>query len=190
MKTRRIVVGVSGASGTIYCVRLVEELKKASVEVHLIVTQAACRVGQLEAPGLLEHAEALADKVYDDGDFAAGPASGSFPFDAMVVVPCSIKTLSGIAHSYAAGLLVRAADCALKEGRKLVLVVRETPLHVGHLRLMLQAAEAGAVILPPIPAFYTKPCSLNDIVDHTVGKILSVVGLEHSLFEPWVGEES
>ena len=186
---RRIIVGVSGASGTIYCVRLVPELKRAGVEVHLIVSEAARLVGELELPGALSRVSEWADQVYDNEDLGAAPASGTFACDGMVIVPCSVKTLSGVANSYADGLLVRAADCVLKERRRLVLVVREAPLHLGHLRLMERATEMGAVILPPVPGFYTKPRSVDDIVEHTVGKILSLFGIEHDLFAPWSGVE-
>jgi len=184
---RRIVVGVSGASGTIYGVRLVRELIRAGVETHLVVTRAARRVGDLELPGGIEEAESLADAVYGDDDFAAPPASGTFRCDGMVVAPCSVKTLSGVANSYAEGLLVRAADCMLKERRRLVLVVRETPLHEGHLRLMTRATRLGGIILPPVPGFYTRPRSVDDVVNHTVGKILGLFGIEHDLYRPWEG---
>lgn len=184
---KRIIVGISGASGIIYGVRLVRELIRAGVEIHLIVTEAARRVGDLEIPGGIEEAEGMADAVYNDDYTAAPPASGTFRCDGMVVAPCSIKTLSGVANAYAEGLLVRAADCALKERRRLVLVVRETPLHEGHLRLMTRATQLGAIILPPVPGFYVRPRSIDDIVNHTVGKILGLFHMEHDLYPSWEG---
>ncbi len=183
----RLVIGISGASGTVYAVRLLEQLHATGVETHLILTEAAKRVAQLELPGRLEEASQLADVIYADGDVAAAPASGTFPVDGMVVMPCSIKTLSAVANSYAEGLLARAADVTLKEHRRLVLVVRETPLHVGHLRLMVRAAEMGAVILPPVPGFYHRPRTIEDVVDHTVGRVLDQFSLAHQLYRPWSG---
>lgn len=183
----RLIVGVTGASGTIYAVRLLRELRRLRVPVSLIVTSAARRVGELELPGGIEEAEHLADNVYEDADVSAPPASGTFVCAGMVIVPCSIKTLSGVANCYAEGLLVRAADCVLKERRRLVLVVRETPLHAGHLRLMTAATEMGAIVLPPIPGFYTRPRTVEDVVDHTVGKILDLFALRHELYRRWEG---
>ncbi|MGI5940174.1 MAG: UbiX family flavin prenyltransferase [Thermoleophilia bacterium] len=184
---QRLIVGISGASGIVYGVRLLEVLRHTSVETHLILSEAAKSVAALETGYSAAQIEALANVVYEDDDLAACISSGSFLTMGMVVAPCAIKSLSAIAHSYSDGLLVRAADVALKEGRRLVLVVRETPLHLGHLRLMVEAAECGAVILPPMPAFYHHPQSVADIVDHTVGKILDQFGVEHNLFSRWQG---
>lgn len=181
----RLVIGISGATGTIYGVRLLEALKPLPVETHLVMSEAALKVAELETHYLRAEIEALSDISYSPDDVGAAIASGSFPTMGMVVVPCSIKSLSAIAHSYNNTLLARAADVTLKERRKLVLVVRETPLHLGHLRLMTQAAENGAVILPPMPSFYHHPRSIGDIVDQTVGKILDQFRLPHDLFTRW-----
>jgi 4-hydroxy-3-polyprenylbenzoate decarboxylase len=190
-RQRRLVVGISGASGTIYAVRLLQELGRlpqaVRVEAHVIVTQAAREVARLEAGGELEALLPPMAALYDDSEIAAAPASGSFQALGMVVVPCSIGTLSAVATSSAQGLLARAADVSLKERRPLVLVVRETPLHLGHLRLMTQVTEAGGIVLPPVPAFYHHPATIEDLVGHTVGKILDVLGLPQRLYEPWAG---
>jgi 4-hydroxy-3-polyprenylbenzoate decarboxylase len=183
----RLIVGISGASGAVYGVRLLEVLAGLGVETHLIVSENGWRTIREEMGLGPERVHALAACVYDPRDVGAAPASGSFQAGGMVVAPCSIKTLSGIANSYNDNLLVRAADVSLKEGRKLVLLVRETPLHRGHLRLMLAAAEAGAVILPPVPAFYHHPETVLDLVDHTLGKVLDQFGLPHALFPRWEG---
>ncbi|MHB9150339.1 MAG: UbiX family flavin prenyltransferase [Thermoleophilia bacterium] len=182
-----LIVGISGASGTAYGVRLLEVLNATSVETHLVMTDSARKVIQLETGYSVPAIEALADWVHDIKDIGAPIASGSFKTMGMVVVPCSMKSLSAIAHSYNENLLVRAADVVLKEGRKLVLVTRETPLHVGHLRLMMQAAEMGAVILPPMPSFYHQPETIDDIVNQTVGKVLDQFEIEHDLFRRWEG---
>lgn len=187
--TMRIVVGVSGASGTIYAVRLLQALKEAPVETHLVMTDSARRVAVLETGFRAEDLEALADCVYDNSDVGAAVSSGSFRTDGMVVAPCSVKSLSSIAHSYNDTLLARAADVALKERRRLVLVVRETPLHLGHLRMMTEVTEAGAVVLPPMPAFYHGPTSIDDLVNQTVGKVLDQLGIEHNLFRRWEGAD-
>jgi flavin prenyltransferase len=182
---KRLIVGISGASGTIYGVRLLEVLRDLPVETHLVMSDAARRIAELETGFTPEQIEALADIVHDNDDIAAPIASGSFPTMGMIVAPCSIKSLSAIAHSYNDTLLARAADVVLKERRKLVLVVRETPLHLGHLRLMAEVTEYGAVILPPMPAFYHGPKTIADLVDQTVGKVLDQFGLEHGLFRRW-----
>ncbi|MBX6377267.1 MAG: UbiX family flavin prenyltransferase [Clostridia bacterium] len=184
---RRIVVGMSGSSGAIYGVRLLQVLRDLGVETHLVLSEGAARTLTLETPWSAEDVRRLAHAVYDDGDLAAAVSSGSFPTDGMVVVPCSIKTLSAVANSYNATLLARAADVTLKERRRLVLVVRETPLHLGHLRLMAAVTEMGGVVLPPIPAFYHRPRTVQDIVDHTVGKVLDQFGLDARLFRRWTG---
>lgn len=180
-------MGISGASGTIYGVRLLQVLRDTPIETHLIMTEAAKRVAGLETGYTPEQVETLADAVYRNDEIDAPVSSGSFRTLGMIVAPCSIKSLSAIAHSYNDTLLARAADVVLKERRKLVLVVRETPLHLGHLRLMAEVTEYGAVVLPPVPAFYHQPQTIADIVDQTVGKMLDQFGLEHRLFERWSG---
>ncbi|MBW2438000.1 MAG: UbiX family flavin prenyltransferase, partial [Deltaproteobacteria bacterium] len=169
--TKRIVVGISGASGVTYGVRLLELLSETDFETHLIISKAGRLNIEIETDYRPDAVEAMADFVYDHKDMAASLSSGSFLTEGMVVVPCTIKSLSGIANSYNENLLVRAADVTLKEKRKLVLVVRETPLHVGHLRLMTLAAEMGAHLLPPVPSFYHQPKTLEDIIDQTIGKV-------------------
>lgn len=187
----RIVVGISGASGAIYGVRLLEVLGGMSeVETHLVMSAAAEVTIHYETGRDPGEVAALADVVYGERDLAASLASGTFLTVGMVVAPCSMRTLSGVANSANDNLLVRAADVHLKERRRLVLVVRETPLHAGHLRLMSEATAAGAVILPPVPGFYQRPETVADIVDHTVGKVLDVLGIhDHDLFKRWSGPE-
>lgn len=183
----RLVVGISGASGAIYGVRLLEVLGQLGVESHLVVTSVARETIRLETSRSAEEVRAMATHVYAIDDIAAPIASGSFKTAGMIVAPCSIKSLAAIAHSYDHNLLVRAADVTLKERRRLVLAVRETPLHQGHLRTMLHLSEMGAIILPPVPAFYHLPKTVDDIVDHTVGKILDLFDIEHDLFQRWRG---
>jgi flavin prenyltransferase len=187
--SKRIVVGMAGASGIIYGIRLLEQLKKTDYESHLIISEAGKLNIEIETEYAVDQVTALADKVYDHRDTAAALASGSFLTTGMVVVPCTIKTLSGIANSYTENLLVRAADVNLKEKRKVALVVRETPLHKGHLRLMIQAADMGAHILPPVPSFYHQPKTIEDIIDQTIGKIFDFFDIRHNLFKRW-GEKS
>ncbi|MBU2603853.1 MAG: UbiX family flavin prenyltransferase [Actinobacteria bacterium] len=184
---KRLIVGISGASGTVYGVRLLETLQRSDVETHLVMTESTRRVIRLETGFQVEAIEALADFVHDNRDIGAPIASGSFLTSGMVVAPCSMKSLSAIAHSYNENLLIRAADVVLKESRKLVLVTRETPLHIGHLRLMTQVAEAGGIILPPMPSFYHQPETIDDIVNQTVGKVLDQFEIEHDLFRRWEG---
>ncbi len=184
----RLVVGITGASGAIYGVRLLEVLRgRPGVETLLVVSKAAQLVLAQETGRTLVEVQALASRTYDDGDLGAPIASGSFATDGMVVAPCSIKTLSALANSYTDTLIARAGDVALKERRRLILLVREAPLHAGHLRLMLALAELGAVILPPVPAFYTHPATVDDIVNQAVGRVLDHLGLEHDLYRPWQG---
>lgn len=182
---KRIIVGISGASGVIYGIRILGLLKAMDIETHLVVSEAAKLNIKIETEFMPEEVEAMADYAYDNNDVAAPLASGSFLTDGMIVAPCTIKTLSGIANSYTTNLLVRAADVTLKEKRKLVLMVRETPLHKGHLRLMNMAADMGAHILPPIPSFYHHPKTIDDIIDQTVGKIFDFMGIPHNLFRRW-----
>lgn len=185
-----VIVGITGASGTIYGLRLLAALRRHSVETHLIVTEAARKVAEIEVGSRALDLQGSVCQLYDDTDLGAPLASGSFPTEGMVIIPCSVKSLSAVANSYTETLLSRAADVTLKERRKLVLVVRESPLHLGHLRLMARATELGAVILPPVPSFYHRPRTVEDIVDHTVGKVLAQFGLEHRLFAPWPGAET
>ncbi len=183
--SERIIVGITGASGALYGVRSLQLLKEKGFETHLIISRAGKQVIELETDYKVEDVEAMASCTYDDKDLAAPVASGSYLTGGMIIAPCTMKTLSGVANSYANNLIERAADVTLKEKRKLVLVVRETPLHKGHLRLMSLAADMGAHILPPIPAFYHRPASIDDIIDQTVGKILDFFGIEHDLFKRW-----
>ena len=183
--SKRIIIGISGASGVIYGVRMLHLIKEKGFEVHLILSEAAKRNIEIETDYDAGQLAAMADYTYDNRDVGAAVASGSFITNGMVVVPCTIKTLSGVANSYTENLIVRAADVTLKEGRKLVLVVRETPFHAGHLRLMSMVAECGGVILPPIPAFYHQPKSVDEIINQTIGKILDCFDIEHSLFRRW-----
>ena len=182
---KRIVVGIAGASGVIYGVRMLSLLQDSDYETHLILSEAGKLNIRIETEYQPEEVAAMADYVYDHKNVAASLASGSFLTGGMAVVPCTIKTLSGIANSYTENLLVRAADVTLKEKRKLVLVVRETPLHKGHLRLMSQAADMGAHILPPVPSFYHQPETIQDIIDQTIGKVFDYLGIEHDLFQRW-----
>jgi 4-hydroxy-3-polyprenylbenzoate decarboxylase len=186
MKMRRIVVGLSGASGVIYGVRTLLHLRSLpEVETHLILSKGARVNLALETAYRADGVKAMANVVHHDDNLAAPVSSGSFLTGGMIVAPCSIKTLSGIAHSYADNLLVRAADVCLKEKRKLILLVRETPLHKGHLELMMRAADLGALILPPLPAFYHGPQTIEDLIDQTVGKAFDYLGLEHHLYRRW-----
>ena len=187
--TKRIVVGMAGASGVIYGVRMLELLKDMDYETHLIISEAGKLNIEIETAYTPEYVASLADYTYEHKNVAASLASGSFLTEGMVVVPCTIKTLSGIANSYTENLLIRAADVTLKEKRKLVLVVRETPLHKGHLRLMSIAADMGAHILPPVPSFYHMPKTIEDIIDQTIGKIFDYMGVKHQLFKRWNGNE-
>jgi 4-hydroxy-3-polyprenylbenzoate decarboxylase len=184
----RLIVAITGASGVIYGIRAMETLAKdATLETHLILTAAARATIAQETDWKTRDVEALASVVHPSSNIGASIASGSFETMGMLVAPCSIKTLSAIANSYSAELVARAADVQLKEGRPVVLLVRETPLHAGHLRLMQQAAENGAVIMPPVPAFYTRPKTLDDLINATVGRALSRVGVRNPLCFEWLG---
>ncbi|POP47936.1 3-octaprenyl-4-hydroxybenzoate carboxy-lyase [Superficieibacter electus] len=187
---KRLIIGISGASGAIYGVRLLQILRDVTdVETHLVMSQAARQTLALETDLSLRDVQALANAVHDARDIAASISSGSYKTAGMVILPCSIKTLSGIVNSYTDGLLTRAADVVLKERRPLVLCVRETPLHLGHLRLMTQAAELGAVIMPPVPAFYHRPLSIDDVINQTVNRVLDQfdIDLPKDLFTRWTG---
>jgi 4-hydroxy-3-polyprenylbenzoate decarboxylase len=190
LMSKRIVIGISGASGVIYGVRMLSLLKEKNFETHLILSEAGKKNIEIETSFKSSDVTAMAHFTYDNRDVGAALASGSFLTGGMVVVPCTIKTLSGIANSYTNNLLVRAADVTLKEKRKLVLVVRETPLHQGHLRLMTMAADMGAHILPPVPSFYHQPKTIEDLIDQTIGKIFDYLGIEHNLFKRWGQSDS
>jgi 4-hydroxy-3-polyprenylbenzoate decarboxylase len=187
---KRIIVGISGASGVIHGIRLLQVLRNVDgVETHLVMSTAGRRTITLETDYSAEQVASIADYVYKPGDIAASISSGSFRTAGMIVAPCSIKTLSGIATSFADNLLVRAADVTLKDRRPLVLMVRETPLHLGHLRLLVQVAEMGAVVMPPMPAFYHRPTTLEQVIDQTINRALDLLGVElpQDLFPRWEG---
>jgi 4-hydroxy-3-polyprenylbenzoate decarboxylase len=185
---RRLIVGVSGASGSAYAFGALRALRAVpDVETHLVLSGQARQTIALETDETAEDLEALADVVHRDTDLAAPISSGSFKTDGMLVIPCSIKSASAIAYGFNSNLLVRAADVCLKERRRVVLVVRETPLHLGHLRTLTQLAELGAVILPPVPGLYARPKTVDDIIAHTVGKALDQFGIDAKLFNRWGG---
>jgi 4-hydroxy-3-polyprenylbenzoate decarboxylase len=185
MMTKRIVIGISGASGVIYGIKMLSLLQEKDFETHLIISESGRQNIEIETSYKADEVAGMANYTYDNKDVGAALASGSYLTEGMVVVPCTIKTLSGIANSYTNNLLVRAADVTLKEKRRLVLVVRETPLHVGHLSLMMKAAQMGAHILPPIPSFYNRPKTIDDIIHQTIGKIFDYLGIEHNLYKRW-----
>jgi 4-hydroxy-3-polyprenylbenzoate decarboxylase len=185
--TKPLIVAITGATGVIYGVELLRVLESLGVETHLILSEAAVRNLSLETDVTVDEVRAMAGAVYSNKDLGAAPASGSFRTRGMIVAPCTIKTLSTIANCYTASLVARAADVTLKERRKLVLMVRETPLHRGHIDLMARATDMGAVILPPVPAFYHAPQTILDIVHQSIGKALDQVDIEHDLFRRWSG---
>jgi 4-hydroxy-3-polyprenylbenzoate decarboxylase len=185
--TKRIIVAITGASGAIYGIRTLEILRSLGLETHLIISPAAERTMAQETGRTPAEIGARATFVHSWNDLSAPIASGSFPVDGMLVAPCSIKTLSAIANSYTADLITRAADVCLKEGRPLLLMVRESPLHIGHLKLMTQAAEAGAIISPPIPVFYGHPQTVAGIVDASVGRALARLGIPNDAYPMWTG---
>ena len=180
-----MIVGITGASGIVYGIRLLEVLKTMGIARHLIMTPAARITLVHETDRKLSEVLALADAVYEPGNLAGAPASGSFPTLGMIVAPCSIKTLSAIACGITDNLLTRAADVTLKERRRLVLMVRESPLHLGHLRSMAAVTEMGAIVAPPMPAFYDRPQSVAAIVEHSVGRVLDLFGLDAGTFRRW-----
>jgi 4-hydroxy-3-polyprenylbenzoate decarboxylase len=182
---KRIIIAISGASGVIYGIELLKELANRDIEIHLVISDSGKKNITIETEYSVADVESIADKVYDNADLSAPLASGSFLTEGMVVAPCTIKTLSGIANSYSDNLIVRAADVVLKEKRKLVLLVRETPLHKGHLQIMATAADLGAHILPPIPSFYNHPKTIEDIIHQTIGKVFDYLGVEHDLYRRW-----
>jgi 4-hydroxy-3-polyprenylbenzoate decarboxylase len=182
----RLIVGISGASGVIYGIRLLQFLtERADIETHLVLTKPAERTIVEETDYRVQDVRALASVVHGITDIGASIASGSFRTLGMVVIPCSIHTASSVAYCQSDNLLTRAADVVLKERRKLVLVLRETPLHLGHLRMLTAAAETGAIVLPPIPAFYSRPTTLDEIINHTVGRVLDHFGIEHAMVKRW-----
>lgn len=185
--TKRLIIGLSGASGVIYGIRALEMLRGTDVETHLVLSPAARVTIAQETHWKVSDVEALASVKHDHRDIGASIASGSFQTAGMMIAPCSIKTLSAVANSYSGDLLVRAADVCLKEGRPLLLMVRETPLHPGHLRLMQLAAEAGAILFPPVPAFYGRPQTLDDVINGTVGRALARLGFDNEAYVQWKG---
>lgn len=188
MELMRLIVGISGSSGAIYGIRLLESLRALScVETHLVMTGSAKMTLGIETDKTVRDVEALAHVAYNHRDLAAVISSGSFKTEGMIVAPCSVKTLSAIVNSYADNLLTRAADVVLKERRRLVLLVRETPLHTGHCRLLLKASTMGAIIMPPVPAFYNLPKTIDDLVNHTVGRALDLFGIDTNLVTRWQG---
>ena len=191
MRKRKIIIGISGASGTIYGVRLLETLKSYSeIETHLVISNIAKEIILHESGRDPDEVLSLADTVHPIHNLGAAISSGSFLTEGMIIAPCSIKSLSGIANSYNDNLLVRAADVCLKERRKLIIVLRETPLHLGHLELMTKVTQYGATLLPPMPSFYHNPKTIDDIINQTVGKVLDNFGIVHNLFKRWKSEEA
>jgi 4-hydroxy-3-polyprenylbenzoate decarboxylase len=186
----RLIVAITGASGVVYGKRLLEVLREKKVETHLIASKAAEKVIEHELDITKRELEKLASYVYDVNDLTAPIVSGSFQTDGMIVIPCSMKTLAGVAHGYSDNLILRAADVTLKEKRKLILVPRETPLNVVHLRNMLDLATQGVAIVPAMPAYYHKPKKIEDLIDFIVGKVLNLLGIEHQLFEGWLPQKS
>ena len=181
----KLTIAITGASGVIYGKRLLEELQYKKVETHLVISQAAKKIIKLELETSEKTLEKLANHVYENDDWSSPIVSGSFIMDGMVIVPCSMKTLAGIASGFTENVILRAADVALKEQRKLILVPRETPLNIIHLRNMLDLAKQGVIIVPSMPAYYHKPKNIDDLVDFVVGRILDVLGIEHDLYQRW-----
>jgi 4-hydroxy-3-polyprenylbenzoate decarboxylase len=183
-----LIIGITGASGVIYGVRLLEVLlTMKEIETHLIISEAGETNISYETGWKIDDVRAMASFCYGINDISARIASGSFKTDGMIIAPCTVKTMSALAHSYSDTLLTRAADVTLKERRKLVLLIRETPLHLGHIRNMERLSEMGATIMPPVPAFYHRPKTIQDIIDHTIGKALDIFNIKHNLFERWSG---
>ena len=182
-----LTIALTGASGVIYGVRVLEVVRSLGIPAHVIISQAAALNLSIETDYRLSQVKDLATEVYDVSDMGAAIASGSFPTRGMLISPCSIKTLSAVANAFDHNLIIRAADVCLKERRPLVLMVRETPLHAGHLELMTKVANLGGIILPPVPAFYHQPATISDIIDHSVGKALDLLGVTHSLYKRWNG---
>jgi 4-hydroxy-3-polyprenylbenzoate decarboxylase len=190
LQQHRLIVGISGASGAVYGVRLLELLRKTDIQTHLIMSRAAKITLAYETDYKVSDVENLATVVHSNQDIGAACASGSFRTLGMVIAPCSIKTMSEIATGTTANLLSRAADVALKERRRVVLMLRETPLHIGHIRNMAAVTEAGAIVYPPVPAFYAKPKSLAEMVDHTLGRVLDLFDIDLGLVQRWTGDKA
>lgn len=184
----KIIVGISGASGVIYGIRVLEELKKNNVETHLVISEWGKITVRTETKYSINEITDLADYTYDNCNLGAAISSGSFSMDGMIIVPCSMKTLAGIAHGYAENLLIRAADVTIKEQRKLVLVARETPLSPIHLENMLTLSRIGVTIMPPVPSFYVSVQSVDDVITQTAGRIIKQFGIEIDGFQRWEGE--
>jgi 4-hydroxy-3-polyprenylbenzoate decarboxylase len=184
-KTRRLVVGITGASGAVYGIRLLELLRMTDIETHLIISRAARMTIAYETDFKLPDIEALADKVYAHQDIGAACSSGSFKTLGVVIAPCSIRTMSEIATGVTSNLVSRAADVALKERRRVVLILRETPLHIGHIRSMGAVTEAGAIVYPPVPAFYSRPSSLEEMIDHTLGRVMDLFDVDLEIVKRW-----
>ncbi len=184
----KILLSLTGATGAIYGIRLLEILKKTDHRVELIISRWAEKTIEIETDYTPEQVRLLADTVYDEDDLTAAAASGSYGIDAVVISPCSMKTVAGIANGFSENLIIRSADVALKERKPLLLMVRETPFSLIHLRNMTSITEAGGIIVPPLPAFYHKPTTIDDIVDQSVGKVLDLLGIEHELYSRWGGE--
>ena len=183
-----LIIGITGATGVIYGIRLLEVLSSINnVETHLIISEAGEVNIKYETDRKMEDIKALANFAYDIRDVGARLASGSFKRDGMIIAPCTIKTMSALANSYTENLLIRTGDVTLKERKKLVMLVRETPLHIGHIKNMERLYEMGAIIMPPVPAFYHKPKTIQDIIDHTIGKTLDIFDIKHNLFQRWTG---
>jgi flavin prenyltransferase len=183
-----LIIGITGASGVIYGIRLLEVLKKnKDVETHLIISEAGEEIIKYETDWELKKVRALADVCYANDDIGSRLSSGSFKRDGMIIAPCSMKTLSALANSYCDNLIARAADITLKERKRLVLLARETPLHLGHLRNMVKVTEMGAVVFPPVPAFYHKPQTIQDLIDYTTGRVLDIFDIKHNLLPRWSG---
>ncbi len=190
-RTQRLIIGMSGATGAIYGIRLLEVLRATpDVETHLVLSKAAERTVAYETEYTIQQVRDLAHASYHIADIGATISSGSFRVDGMIIAPCAMKTLSAVSSSLSMDLLSRAADVTLKERRRLVLLVREAPLHLGHLRLMVRAAEIGATIVPPVPAFYNFPKTLDDIINHTVGRVLDLFDLDVDIVKRWQGMQS
>lgn len=185
---KRLIVGITGASGAVYGIRLLELLKDSEIETHLIISRAAHLTIASETTFKIADVEALADVVHANQDVGAACSSGSFQNLGVIIAPCSVKTMAEIATGVTANLISRAADVALKERRRVVLLLRETPLHLGHIKSMAAVTEAGAIVYPPVPAFYTRPASLEDMVDHTLGRVLDLFGIELNLVRRWTGD--
>lgn len=181
----RLTIGITGASGALYGIRMLEVLKKLEIETHLIITPWGRKIIEYETDLSINKVEKLASFVYNDTDLSSNPSSGSFKLDGMVIIPCSMNTLANISSGYASTLLTRVADVSIKEGRKMILVPRETPLSPIHLNNMNELAKIGVTILPAMPGFYTKPKSINDMINHIIGKVLDQLNIKHDLYKPW-----